>query len=91
MCSPKSVYSILHSPGPTLAVLFETSNLSHWLFEYVGIMLVCGRRLLGQVGSGLLGAALVDPLKDQLRSFAARPSPSLSPGPMLMPPGPSEA
>jgi hypothetical protein len=33
-------------PGPTPAVLFETSNLPHRLFKYVEIMLVCGRSRL---------------------------------------------
>jgi hypothetical protein len=63
MTSRKSVYRIVLSPDPTPAVLFETSNLSHRPFKYVEIILVCGRRLLGQVGSGLLGAAFGCPTR----------------------------
>ena len=32
-------------PVVLIAVLFETSNLTHRLFKYVVIMLVCGRSL----------------------------------------------
>src|SRR5215207_11747821 len=104
MNSRKSVSSILHSPtplGPRMASeglrpgpLGLSSGiycLSHWLFKYIGIMLVCGRSLRAPLrGSGLLGAACVDPLDDQ-RSRAALPR-ALSTGPMrYASPGPREA
>jgi hypothetical protein len=49
---------MLHSHGPTPAVLCETSNLSHRLFKYVGIMLKVVGVFSGEVGSVTLGAAL---------------------------------
>jgi hypothetical protein len=43
---------------PALLLLFyvKLSNLTHRLFKYVEIMLVCGRSRLGKVGSGLYRA-----------------------------------